>query len=350
MNKITKYIIYLIVLCALISWAVTSPDADAVKDIRQYIQDGVRVIANFLEKPIAVMSNWPRALIIILLWIPLFFAYLELRKFNDKVSEKIDALTGAGFDLVRLMENTTDGTAKKAGFLDDTAYRFAVTGPAVIAGAFNGPATAGTASRSGSGSGFVNSNVISLPPDMAQCAQETAHKMMQRRLDDMTSFSGSMTNVRNGLAVYLALMQHKNVQSAFLNMIEHMKKQRDDEKKKTTNFTELKLFFGLPTEYPEGDMPEKLQKAGISTFERKAIIEALKTGREKALKDLVYNPPVKDDNPPIAIKGENVLKAMRTFMYKADTYDPSLSSTSQGSGWFSKISQFFGGRPQTKPT
>lgn len=339
MNKILVYSIILAGLCTLIWFALTNPhDVDF---IRLYLQNGLRYVAEFLERVAEVIFTGPRILFIIMLWIPLYLAYREYRKFKDKVSEKINALVGAGIDLVRLMETTTDGTAKKAGFLDDTVYRFAVNGPAEIAAAFNGPATAGTATQSASGSGFVNTNVISLPADLAQRAQETAHKMMQRRLDDMTSFSGSMGYVRNGLAVYLALMKYNNVQSAFINMIEHMKKQRDDEKKKAANFTELKVFFGLPTEYPEGDMPEKLQKAGLSTFESQAIAEALKNGREKAFENLHYNPPTKDDQEPIIIRGKNVLEAMRTFMYKADTYDPKLAPPPP-SWWRRLFNYFFG--------
>jgi hypothetical protein len=323
MNKILVYSIILAGLCTLIWIALNRPED--IDFIRLYLQNGLRFVADFLEMVADVIFTGPRVLFVIMLWIPLYLAYREYRKFKDKVSEKIDALVGAGIDLVRLMETTTDGTAKKAGFLDDTVYRFAVNGPAVIAGAFNGPVTAGTAAHGASGSGFTSTNVISLPADMAQRAQETAHKMMQRRLDDMTAFSGNTGYVRNGLAVYLALMKHKNIQSAFLNMIEHMKKQRDDEKKKAINFTELKVFFGLPTEYPEGDMPEKLQKAGLSLFERQAIVEALENGREKALEGLLYNPPTKDDQEPIIIKGKNVLEAMRTFMHTANTYDPKLA-------------------------
>jgi hypothetical protein len=325
MNKITKYIIYLLVLCTLIWFALASPDADIVKWFRLFIQNVVYGIANFLGKAAGGITSWPRALIVILLWIPLYLWYLASRKFQDKVSEKIDALTGAGIDLVRLMETTTDGTAKKAGFLDDTAYRFAVNGPAEIARAFYGPVTAGAATQSKAGSGFVSSNVISLPPDLAQRAHETADKMMERRLKDMTNHGGNVANVRNGLTVFLALMTHENVQSAFINMIDHMKKQRDDKEKKTTNFSELKVFFGLPTEYPEGDTPEKLQKAGLSTFEREAIAAALKKGRTKVLKALLYNPPT-NGKRPIIITGVNVLEAMRTFLHKPDTYNLKHSS------------------------
>ncbi|MEJ2125476.1 MAG: hypothetical protein P8Y47_11910 [Alphaproteobacteria bacterium] len=326
MKKILKLFIFFLGLCALIWCALERPDY--VQLIRPFIHEGLSFVSHFVKSVADVLFTGPRILIVIALWIPLYWAYRENTKFNDLVNKKINALSGAGIDLVRLMETTTDGTAKKAGILDDTMYKFAVSGPAEIAGAFTGSATTGAGDQGGPGTGFVSANVISLPSDLALHGREIGDQMMNRRLGDMGAFSGNMANVRNGLAVFLMLLKYNNVQSAFFNMTEHMKKQRDDEKKKVTNFTELKVFFGLPTEYPEGDTPEKLQKAGLSRHEKQAILEALKRGRGKVLGGLLYNPPTKDDKKPITIEGENVLVAMRTFLYKADTYNPDIAVSS----------------------
>ncbi len=353
MKKILTYFITLMVLCVLIWLALERPVY--IQHVQMIFHNGLNTISAFFKMVGKELFKGPRILIVLALWIPLYWAYRENVKFGYLVERKIKALAGAGIDLVRLMETTTDGTAKKATILDDTMYRFAVTGPAEIAGSFKGSATTGTVTPGTGRSGFASTNVISLPSDLALHAREIGDQMMNRRLGDMKAISGSVGAVRNGLAVFLMLLKYKNVQSAFFNMTEHMKKQRDDEKKGMLNFTELKVFFGLPTEYPEGNTPEELQNAGLSTNDSLAIAEALDKGRERILKGLLYNPPTKEGEKPITIEGEKVLEAMRIFMYKADTYDPSLSVEEQKRGWLSKMfgklrSCFRRPQPKSNPT
>lgn len=325
-------IIILLLLCVLIGLAMTDPIF--IKTVNPLVRQGIDCLWECVAKVAWVLSDVRRAFVVLLLWIPLYYLYRSNQKFEDKVSEKINALRGAAFDLVRLMETTTDGTAKKAEILDDTTYRFAVTGPAAIVGAYAGPATTGAAPTAASADGgapkpaasstWTSPNIITMPSDLVDLAHKTAQRMTERRLGDMTTLATNTASVRHGLQVFWLLMEQENVQSAHFSLTEYMKKQRDNSGKKIQNFTELKVFFGLPTEWPTGTQPEDLQSAGLSSYEGKAIAEALKKGRGKVFAGMFYNPPVTGDNAPIVIKGKNVLQSMRRYLYNYNTYNPKL--------------------------
>lgn len=321
-------IIILLLLCVLIGLAMTDPIF--IKTVNPLVRQAIACLWDCVAKIAWVLSDVRRAVVVLLLWIPLYYLYRSNQKFEDKVSEKIDALRGAAFDLVRLMEITTDGTAKKAEILDNTTYRFAVNGPAEIIGAYAGPATTAAAPADGeapkpAASGtWTSPNIITMPHDLVKLATETANTMRERRLGDMATMAASTASVRHGLQVFWLLMMEENVQSAHFNLTEYMKKQRDDAGKKIQNFTELKVFFGLPTEWPTGTQPEELQKAGLSSEEGKAIAEALKRGREKVFSGMFYNPPVTGSDKPIVIRGKNVLHSMRRYLYNPNTYNPAL--------------------------
>ncbi len=249
-------------------------------------------------------------------------ALYYVHQYNDKVSGKIDALKGAAFDLVRMMETTIDGNDKKHDKLNTIAEQFAVDGASKVAAAFSGSATAKApeAGSTGGTSSYTTSHQIVMP-DLVTFAD----KLRESRLDDMKAFGGNATNVRLGLQVFLMLMAHDNIQSAFTHLTEHMKKQVDN--KSAPNFPELKGFFGLPVTLPDADTVKKLQNDGLSWYEWQACNSALKRGRKAILDILAYNPPT-DGKPAIVIRGENVLTSMRTFLYSpaAATYNPALAS------------------------
>lgn len=253
-------------------------------------------------------------------------ALYYVHKYNDKVSGKIDSLKGAAFDLVRMMEITIDGNDKKHEKLNAIAEKFAIDGLAKVAGSFCGSATAakageGTApAASGATTGYTSSQQVILPNFI-----EFADALRKHRLEDMVSFGGGNTNLRTGLQVFLMLMMHDNIQSAFINITEHMKKQVDT--KGAPNFPELKEFFGLPISVPDLDAVKKLQTDGLSWYEWQACNSALKRGRKDILAIMAYNPPA-DGRPAIVIRGEDVLKSMRAYLFSAAaaTYNPSLAS------------------------
>ncbi len=253
-------------------------------------------------------------------------ALYYVHAYNDKVGGKIDALKGAAFDLVRMMETTIDGNDKKHEKLNAIAEKFAIDGATKVAEAFccgtktTGMSAQGAASTPASAAGYSSSHQITLP-DFIKFADE----LRQHRQDDMVSFGGTNSNLRLGLQVFLMLMTHDNIQSAFIHLTEHMKKQVDT--KGAPNFPELKTFFGLPVTLPDADTVKKLQNDGLSWYEWQACSSALKRGRKDILAMLAYNPPT-DGRPAIVIRGEDVLKSMRTFLYSAAaaTYNPSLAS------------------------
>lgn len=237
-----------------------------------------------------------------------------VHKYNDKVSGKIDSLKGAAFDLVRMMETTIDGTQGKADKLNIIAKEIGIEGLAKIAAAFSGTATTAQAPEGGAAGapgtpGYTPSHQIVLP-DLIPFTKE----IRDGRLADITAFGANATNLRTGLQVFLMLMAHDNIQSGFIHLTEHMKKQVDT--KGTPNFPELKEFFGLPVILPDMDAVKKLQNDGMSWYEWQACNSALKRGRKDILAMLAFNPPT-EGKPAIVIRGEDVLMSMRTFLYSA---------------------------------
>ncbi len=276
------------------------------------------------DNPVACLlfNPWLSVPVILIAGPALYYVHA----YNDKVGGKIDALKGAAFDLVRMMETTIDGTEKKHEKLNAIAEKFAIDGAAKVAEAFccgtgttRKPAEETAAAPAGT-AGYSSSHQITLP-DFIKFADE----LRKHRQEDMVSFGGTNTNVRTGLQVFLMLMTHDNIQSAFIHLTEHMKKQVDA--KGAPNFPELKAFFGLPVTLPDADTVKKLQADGLNWYEWQACNSALKRGRKDILAMLTFNPPT-EGKPAIVIRGEDVLKSMRTFLYSAAaaTYNPSLAS------------------------
>lgn len=244
--------------------------------------------------------------------------YYYVHRFNCEVEEKIGELKGAAFELVRMMETTLDGTQGKADKLNDVVHRYAVDGQEAIARAFAASvATQPTASAMGMGTQII------LPSDLTQAGLS----MMEKRLADMGSFGAMNNAVRAGLVVFLMLMDQGNIGSAYINFVEHMKKQRDDGKKALPNFVDLKQFFYLPTHWPKEQEPEELQTRGLTPHQSRVLSTAVKRGRRAVLNVTAYNPPPPDGKEPITVSGENILKSMRRFLYTPGTkvYDHALA-------------------------
>jgi hypothetical protein len=224
----------------------------------------------------------PRLLIVAIVATALiYYAYRSNSSWNDAVSSKVTALRSATFDLFRLMETTKDGVNKKWDGLSDRWYRFAFEGPALVANAFDGRASVQSESSGGGSPRIQTSNIVRLPDDIITRGCSAGESIVDRWLDDKKGFGPKWSAVSQGVATYLAIMQHDNLSNAHYIMTEYMKTQRNDEKKSLPNFGELKKFLGLPTKWPEGDEPEKLQSAGLSDYERKLITEALPEGKKK---------------------------------------------------------------------
>lgn len=257
--------------------------------------------------------------------------YHKVFSYNDAVGSKVGALKVAAFELIRMIETTTDGMDAKATKLNDIVYKYAVDGQSKIAEAFNGLATMAKTSDTGETpvSPYTSSPVpqVHIPSDLTSTGME----MMKRRADDMAAFGGNAGNLRAGLVIFLLLMEHGSVSGAFGHMIEYMKKQANDEKKAMPNFIDLKKFFGLPTTWPEKGEPEKLASEGLSWYQYLIFERALSDANRQKVFDVMklYPQTTPEGKDPLTYSGANVLKAMRIYLYSWKIYDTRIADRAE---------------------
>lgn len=276
------------------------------------------------------LDPWHAILLLVLAW-PL---YHYAHTFNDDVSSKVGALKTAAFDLVRLMETTTDGNDAKGKKLEDIVHRFAIEGAENIATAFGGPANMGDKPEGDGNSGIQIGGSAAVKP-FSQVLVPTdltdvGYRLMERRLGDMSSLGGNMGALRTGLTVFLLLMEHGNISGAFAHLTEHMKKQRDDAKKGLQNFIDLKRFFGLPTTWPKDSEPEEAFAKGLSWYQYLVFEAALSDkNKEKIYAMMQYHPMTPEGKTPITISGAKCLKSMRMYLYNWKNYDQALADPAE---------------------
>lgn len=324
--SITIKLFILLWICSALWYVLDEPEAFAGPS--DLVYGGLWQIRVFFELAYDYFICHPRVVVFTIITSALiYYAIQSYHKWNDSVDSRISALKGAAFDLIRLMELTTDGVAKKWETMSDIMYRFAYQGPASVARAINGSPRQGPAQVQAQLQTQTQGQAQGEGADYTLKGHETGMTLIQRRLDDSASFGGNWGNVRQGVAVFLAIMQYGNLSNAYFIMTEHMKKQRDEfesKKTKTTpNFGELKKFLGLPIKWPEGNEPEDLQKEGISDHNYKVMSEALEKGKEKIeelLKTITYNPPTPAGRDPVIVKGK-ILEAMRMYLRNSHAYN-----------------------------
>ena len=222
-------------------------------------------------------------------------ALLVILKIRAALQTRVDALQGAAWELVRLMENTTpDGPRERARVAEATAERFAVTGnagitrPSLITG--DAPTTDLTAA---------------------------GLSLMERHANDAAKFRSFRSALRGGIAIFLSLMIHRNSQSAWVAMTEYMRRQHD--RADAPNFAELKMALGLPPAWPY--TPARHRMTRWNEF----AIEFAMRQRRKVLSGLEYHPPAPEGSPPIVVTGDNILMAMRAYLHTSNTYDMILA-------------------------
>lgn len=321
-GNIVVKLIYLVWLCFALWLALSMPqelDASATGGVvLSYITCFFLAIYDFF-------SSSPRSILFVLPASALiYYIYRDNLAWNEAVSSKVGALKGAAFDLIRLMEMTVDGVAKKYVWVNDDFHRFAVDGPAAIVAAY-GRATTQAAGEGGApapSNTWQSSNIINMPADLIAKSHETAEALLKRRLDDHAAFGPNYNGVRQGVAAFLAILDYGQIGTANFIMTEHMKKQRDEFEGKGTknlpNYPQLKKFLGLPIDWPTGDMPEKLQKAGVSDRDDKLIEYAMAAGaKEKALEVLRKMATLKRGEIPEA---ESMLEILRKYLRASTAY------------------------------
>lgn len=256
-------------------------------------------LANFIQDAflpfVAIVSTLIVALLGVRLFIPWYRRRLVLLGYAA-------LLQGAAWNLVRQMENNPRHTAGKNRASQEAQFhknvvgsadRFRLAGvPEVYAGEL-------------------------FPTFMAERGQQ----LVDFNRTDTDKFWFKAQGIRNGLQIFLDIMVLGNITAAYIKMIDHMRRQRDefDEKgkKASPNFTELKQLFGLPTTWPTGEMPEQLEARGLTEQQALDIADAAYRHKHSILAKLHYKvwpEPGKEDEERQEFSGEDLLLAMRDYV------------------------------------
>jgi hypothetical protein len=221
------------------------------------------------------------------LYVALIVAMFLLLLVSRAVQDRVGSLQGTAWELIRLMENTTpDGVRNRARVAEDTTEKFAVDGNARI----------------------MRSSLIStdqITPDLTAAGLT----LMERHASEAAQFRAFRGALRNGIAIFLSVMVHRNTHSAFVSMTEYLKRQRD--RKDAPSLAELKMFFGLPVDPPADDVLQALQKKGLSAWSYFIIGRAV-SHRRQIFDGLEYHPPAP---APAVTTADDILAAMRTYLH-----------------------------------
>lgn len=219
---------------------------------------------------------------------------------KDAIGSKIDALQGAAWELVKLMENSGPGGAEaRAEKAENTTEKFAVNGAAKV----------------------MTPRPLAVWREHNPGLTEAGLKLMDLYKADSRNFRAYRGGARNGVAAFISVLRDRNLQAAYVTMVDHMKAQRDElaEKgsKSLPNLTNLKIFLNLPTEWPRGQMPEEQKGMGFYGFLTSNI--ALNRTAGRVLSNMEYKTPAVGGRPALIAHGDDVLKAMREFVRSDDT-------------------------------
>lgn len=211
-------------------------------------------------------------------------------------------LQGAAWSLVRHMENNPRHTAGKNRRSQEQMFHANIVAAADRFRLPNVPA--------------VYEGEL-FPAFMANKGQE----LVEFNRVDADKFWFKVQGLRNGLQVFLDIMVLGNVTAAYIKMIDHMRRQRDEYdgkgKKSSPNLTELKRVFNLPTAWPTGDMPERMEERGLTELQAENIALAARRYRQMILAKLHYKiwpEPGKEEEERRDYHGENLLLAMRDYV------------------------------------
>lgn len=239
-------------------------------------------------------------LVCLLVGLIIIFVTLEYFKVRAKVRGISRLLQSAAWNLVREMENNPVFTAKK--------YRNGIKADfeEIVVASLEKLQPHPT---------HIAVGALPAPVTHLQGALET--------IDRNTAFTKDFwfvaQGLRNGLQVYISLFVLHNPNAAYLKMVEHMKRQRNEFDQQGTmrslNFTDLKMVLGLPTEWPKGELPEQLEHKQLSWSRYWLISQAIKSHRKDVFKDLSYRPYTLDPSETAQeFVEEGVLIGMREYI------------------------------------
>jgi hypothetical protein len=223
---------------------------------------------------------------------------LYRRRHRNAVGSKIDALQGAAWELIKLMENSGPGGPEaRSERAEATTERFAVTGAAA-----------------------VGRRPLAVWREVDPKLTDAGLRLMDLYKADSAKFRKGRGAVRNALVIFLAIVRDRNLQSAYALMVEHMMAQRDEHaagSRSLPNFSNLKIFLDLPTEWPTGDLPEQMR--GQSFYEYLTSSVAVQRLGDEVMNGLEYRTLDSLGSDPIIVADAEILKAMREFIRSDNT-------------------------------
>lgn len=217
--------------------------------------------------------------------------------FRKKVKDTAELLQGAAWDLVRRMENNS-----KTGPRSRAAIRIQDHKNLVIETAKEVRTMPVVA-----GGNLIPSDAIVGGIDLVKYNETFTQ-----------NFWYQVYGIRTGLQIFLDLYYLHNSDAAYVKMVEHMKRQRDEfvtkGTKNTPNLPELKMILRLPLIWPTEDLPERYEKKKWRLFLSKDIKAAARRYRHLILDKLVYKPWPTGDEERVEYRGEKLLEAMREYI------------------------------------
>ena len=219
------------------------------------------------------------------------------RRFRDKIDDKIDAITGAIFEIITLVENASAaGWRGKKARLDDTTARFAIDGAAKIIEASS-----------------LQASISGLDPVPILTA--VGEKLAREGNEFALAFIKDRGKIRTGVRILFLLLKMKNVAAAHLALTDFMMQQRDDLTKSGPNFPNLKLFFDFAETWPIGEEPEQCRKRGLSKWDYFVIGWTLRRGRKQIDEALALQTPTPAGHSQQILRGEDAWAALRKFLH-----------------------------------
>jgi hypothetical protein len=186
------------------------------------------------------------------------------------------------------MENTTpDGVRNRAQIAENTTEKFAIEGNSrILRPALISPdTTTGDLTRAGL-------------------------LLVEKHANDAAQFRAFRGALRNGIAIFISLMVHKNTHSAFVAMKEYSKRQRD--RKDAPSLAELKMVFGLPEDPPsDAEDLASLRRQRLTGWDYFIIGRAVQQ-RRQIFDGLEYHPP--GATAPVTTP-DDILAQMRTYLH-----------------------------------
>jgi hypothetical protein len=212
-------------------------------------------------------------------------------RYQGAIAGDISLLTGALWDLVKLMETSArNAPTTRATGRRELLHHFAVDG----------------AQRVAAGRPMPMGNTAGL--DLTTLAFE----LMDRNDRDGSGYGRKVNSIRRGVFVFYAIVHLRKPNIAYRAMCEHMKTQVRLGEDGVENFTELKRLLGLPPEWPtDAAQIAALERRGLTRSRERAIERAVRKGVPQIFKGVQYVSP--GENSQTYQGAAQILAQMREY-------------------------------------